>query len=89
MSKKSPYLGEVIGLAVMLLLVVALVAAQADDSVRSGAAVGDRRPAGLVLDPTEIEPDLRLRAVIDLDALTIVIDASAKIATRGSLMRGN
>lgn len=89
MSKQLPYLGEVIGLAVMLLMVVALVAAQADASVRSSQAQGERTPVGLILDPADIEPAARLRAVIDLDALTIAIDASATMVPRRSLAHGN
>ncbi len=88
-SKKASHRGEIVGLTVMLLLIVALVAAQADETARRGAAAGDAQPPGLVRDPVEVRPDVRLRAVIDLDALTIVIDGSAKFVMRGSLKRGN
>lgn len=88
-SKKSSHRGEIVGLTVMLLLIVALVAAQADETARNGAAAGDAQRPGLVRDRVEVGPDVRLRAVIDLDALTIVIDGSAKFVMRGSLKRGN
>lgn len=89
MSKQMPYRGEVIGLAVMLLMIVAVVAAQADASVRGGLVHGEPHPGGLVVNSAKTSPDARLRAVIDLNDLTIAIDASAKIASRGSLARGN
>jgi len=38
MSKSTPQFSEIVSLAVMLLMVIALVAAQADDTIPSAAA---------------------------------------------------
>lgn len=74
MSRQTPYLNEIVGLTVMLLMVMALVAGQA------GATVQDEVDAGTVVIADEERAPFRttIRARFDGEPLTISIDATAE-----------
>ena len=79
MSRTMPSMNEIISLTVMLLMTVALVAAQAS-ATDYQAAVSDMEQAE-VFAVQEREPPLkaRLNAHFDITPLAISIDASAEI----------
>ena len=75
MTRQIPYLNEIVGLTVMLLMVIALVAGQA------GAAVRDEAPASsaVIADKEPAPFRTTIRAHFDGEPLTISIDATAEL----------
>ena len=76
MSKPIPYLNEVVSLTVMLLMIVALVAAQTQ--ARAHDAVPAAQPS-VIDDPAETPFRATIKADINGTPLTISIDASAEL----------
>ena len=80
MSKTIPYINEIVSLTVMLLMVVALVAGQADATIheesRVGAALAEKEVAAEVNAPFRTT----IKAHIDGQPLTISIDAVAEFS---------
>jgi len=78
MSKPIPYLNEIVSLTVMLLMVIALVAGQADATIheeaRADSGFSERTPD----DADSMPFRTRITAHIDGEPLTISIDASAE-----------
>ncbi len=73
MSKPVPYLNEIVSLTVMLLMIIALVAGQADATAHEAL-----REATVVPEAAEAPFHATIRADIDGMPLTISIDASAE-----------
>ncbi len=74
MSRQIPYLNEIVGLTVMLLMVMALVAGQAGAAVQEKAQAG----TGIVADEERAPFRTTIRAHFDGEPLTISIDATAE-----------
>jgi len=75
MSKPIPYLNEIVSLAVMLLMVIALVAGQADARGHEVAQADIEAAAEQEYAPFRTS----IRAHIDGTPLTISIDATAEL----------
>jgi hypothetical protein len=77
MSRQTPFASEFVSLTVMLLMIVALVAGQAD------ATLNDRRAADVsavtALAQPEAPASARIRASFEIEPLVISIDASAEV----------
>ena len=77
MSKTMPSINDVVSLTIMLLLIVALVAAQAS-ATDYKVAVANMEQAEVVAGPeSELPLKARLHAHFDIAPLAISIDASA------------
>jgi len=80
MSKSAPYINELVGLTVMLLMVVALVAGQADarahEAVRADFDIVEAR----VLENADVPIRTTIKAHIGSQPLTISIDAVAEFS---------
>ena len=77
MSKQTPFVNDFVSLTVMVLMIVALVAGQADATI-NGARAAATSPV-VALAPERPEAPARIRANFELDSLIITIDASADI----------
>ena len=77
MSRQTPFLSEFVSLTVMLLMIVALVAGQADAMLNDARA--DETAPVIALAPELTQAPARIRANFELDSFSITIDASADV----------
>jgi len=77
MLKTLPYLNEIVSLSVMLLMIVALVAGQADAKIHEQARHDAAAARTDLTDKTDMPFKAIIKAHIDGQPLTISIDAEA------------
>jgi hypothetical protein len=75
MSKTIPYINEIVSLTVMLLMIVALVAGQADATIQEEVRAGAAFAEGEVMGEVKVPFRATITAHIDGQPLTISIDA--------------
>jgi hypothetical protein len=78
MLKPLPYLNEIVSLTVMLLMIIALVAGQADAKSHEQARFEAAAAKTVLADRTDMPFKTIIRAHIDGQPLTIAIDAEAE-----------
>ena len=78
MSKPIPYLNEIVSLIVMLLMVIALVAGQADATIHEEARADAAFDERIFEDRHEMPFRTTIKAHFGGEPLTISIDASAE-----------
>jgi len=78
MSKPIPYINEIVSLTVMLLMVVALVAGQADATVHKKVQADADVGGAVVIEEADAPFRTTIKAHIDGLPLTISIDAETE-----------
>jgi len=79
MSKTMPAINDIVSLTIMLLLIVALVAAQASATDYQAAVANMERTEAIAAEERELPLKARMNAHFDIKPLAISIDASAEI----------
>ena len=79
MSKTMPSINDIVSLTIMLLLIVALVAAQASATDYKAAVANMEQAEVVAAQESELPLKARLHAQFDITPLAISIDASAEI----------
>ena len=79
MSKTMPSKNDIVSLTIMLLMIIALVAAQASATEYQAAVSNMERPEVFTVQEFEIPLKARMNAHFDISTLAISIDASAEI----------
>jgi hypothetical protein len=79
MSKTMPAINDIVSLTIMLLLIVALVAAQAGATDYQAAVANMERAEAIAAGEPALPLKARMNAHFDIKPLTISIDASAEI----------
>ena len=79
MSKTMPSKNDVVSLAIMLLMIIALVAAQASATDYQAAVSNMERSEVFAVQESELPLKARINARFDITPLAISIDASAEI----------
>jgi len=80
MSKSVPYINEFVSISVLLLMVVALVAGEADATIHEQDRVRGEIAAADVVEEASAPFKTTIRAHIDGHPLTISIDAVAELS---------
>ena len=79
MAKQIPFINEIVSLTVMLLMVLALVAGQADATLNGAHASTSSQQTTLASEQHEAPGAARIRANFEIEPLVITIDASAEV----------
>jgi hypothetical protein len=79
MSKTMPAINDIVSLTIMLLLIVALVAAQAGAADYQAAVASMERTEAIAEEELALPLKARVNAHFDIKPLAISIDASAEI----------
>ena len=79
MSKTMPAINDIVSLTVMLLMIVALVAAQAGATEYQAAVSSIERAEAVAVQEPALPLKARVNAHFDIKPLAISIDASAEI----------
>jgi len=79
MSKTMPAINDIVSLTIMLLLIVALVAAQAGAADYQAAVASIERTEAIAAEEHALPLKARVNAHFDIETLAISIDASAEI----------
>jgi len=79
MSRIMPSINDIVSLTTMLLLIVALVAAQASATDYQAAVADMERSEVVAVQASELPLKARMNAHFDITPLSISIDASAEI----------
>ena len=79
MSKTMPAINDIVSLAIMLLLIIALVAAQASAADYQAAVSNLERAEAIAAQERALPLKARMNAHFDIKSLAISIDASAEI----------
>jgi len=80
MSKQVPYINEIVSLTIMLLMVVALVAGQADAKIHEQIRADADFKEAIVIDEADAPSRVMIKAHIDGLPMTISIDAEAEFS---------
>ena len=79
MSRTMPSMNEIVSLAIMLLMIIALVASQAGATDYQAAVSNMERSEVFAVQESELPLKARMNAHFDISTLAISIDASAEI----------
>ena len=79
MSKTIPSKNDIVSLTIMLLMIIALVAAQASATDYQAAVSKMERPEVFAVHESELPLKARMNAHFDIAPLAISIDATAEI----------
>ena len=79
MSKTMPSKNDIVSLTIMLLMIIALVAAQASATDYQAAVSNMERSEVFAVQESELPLKARMNAHFDITPLAISIDASAEI----------
>jgi hypothetical protein len=79
MSRTMPSINDIVSLTIMLLMIIALVAAQASATEYQAAVSNMERSEVFAVQESELPLKVRMNAHFDITTLAISIDASAEI----------